>query len=233
MKIKQGGGRPAAYKDASGKRVPSVTTILGRFKDSGGLIRWAYTQGQRKERGEIDDLYDDRDKAANIGGLVHDIAEYTVAGDHDALAEVMTKVNALPADQQAMVRAGADAFTEWFDGSRIEIAEAETPLVSARYGFAGTFDALGRDQRGRLVLIDYKTSSGLYADYIVQLGAYSLLLQERGDVVENGHLLRFSKEFGNFAHHHITADMLRVGGEHFLALLDAYSSDATLKRMIK
>jgi hypothetical protein len=29
------------YRNAEGVRVPGVTTIIGRFKDSGGLINWA------------------------------------------------------------------------------------------------------------------------------------------------------------------------------------------------
>ena len=61
----RGGGRPDAYRGADGKKLPSVTTVLSRFKESGGLIRWAYGQGQAKERGEINDLYDSRDAAAN------------------------------------------------------------------------------------------------------------------------------------------------------------------------
>jgi hypothetical protein len=36
---------PVIYKDSSGKRLPSVTTIISRFKDSGGLLYWANQQG--------------------------------------------------------------------------------------------------------------------------------------------------------------------------------------------
>ena len=44
-----------------GKRVPGTTTIIGRFKDSGGLLYWAFEQGKAAERGEIEKLYDRRD----------------------------------------------------------------------------------------------------------------------------------------------------------------------------
>jgi len=33
------------YKDHRGNRLPSVTTIIGRFKESGGLLYWANQQG--------------------------------------------------------------------------------------------------------------------------------------------------------------------------------------------
>ena len=36
---------PVIYKDHRGNRLPSVTTIIGRFKESGGLLYWANQQG--------------------------------------------------------------------------------------------------------------------------------------------------------------------------------------------
>ncbi len=33
------------YRLANGDRCPSVTTIIGRFKESGALIQWAYKRG--------------------------------------------------------------------------------------------------------------------------------------------------------------------------------------------
>ena len=42
----------AGYRDADGKRIPGVTTIIGRFKESGGLIRWAYGRGRDGEARE-------------------------------------------------------------------------------------------------------------------------------------------------------------------------------------
>lgn len=229
----RGGGRPDAYRGKDGKKFPSVTTVIGRFKESGGLIRWAYEQGQRKERGEIDDLYDSRDQAAKIGGMVHDIAESITAGDEEAQEALARQVEELPDEQRVMVNNGVMGFNAWLEGSRFTIVETETPLVSEAHGFAGTFDALARDQHGRLVLIDYKSSAAIYGDYIVQLGAYAILLEERGDPVEYAHLCRFDKTWGNFAAHQITGPMLSVGRAQFLLLLDAYKNDALLKRMVK
>lgn len=37
------------YRIASGEKVPSVTTILGRYKESGALTAWAYKQGRLHE----------------------------------------------------------------------------------------------------------------------------------------------------------------------------------------
>jgi hypothetical protein len=210
-----------------------VTGVINRWKESGGLIRWAYEQGQKKERGEIDDLYDSRDQAARIGGMVHDIAESITAGDDAALAALMLQVDELPDEHRVMVNNGVQGFRAWLEGSRFSVIETETPLVSEELGFAGTFDALARDQQDRLVLIDYKSSAAIYGDYIVQLGAYAILLEERGDPVEYAHLCRFDKTWGNFAAHQITGPMLSVGRAQFLLLLEAYKNDALLRRMVK
>lgn len=235
LTIKQGGGRPAGggyyvtREDGKRVRVPSVTTITGRFKDSTGLIRWAYAQGQRKERGEIDDLYDERDKAGDIGSKVHDLVEAIISGA-DADEAIEAHSNDPHVEQ---ITSGVRAFLSWWRGSSLEVIETETPLVSEKHEFAGTFDAIARREDGALVLLDWKTSNGIYPEYVVQLGAYALLLAERGDKVSESHLCRFSKEFGSFSQHHLTAEMLRVGAEQFLRLRAAYSADQLLGRMVR
>ena len=64
-----------------GKRVPGVTTILGRFKESGGLIQWAYNCGR-----DGIDMNAARDNAANAGALAHALIDADIHGaDADAL----------------------------------------------------------------------------------------------------------------------------------------------------
>ncbi len=69
------------YKNKEGQRVPGVTTIIGRFKDSGGLMFWACEQGKAIERGEIDKLYDKRDEAAEAGTIAHALVEMHISGE--------------------------------------------------------------------------------------------------------------------------------------------------------
>ena len=73
--------RPKGGYKVDGKRVPGVTTIIGRFKDSGGLMWWAFGQGQAAERGEINSLYDKRDEAAEAGTIAHALVEMHIAGE--------------------------------------------------------------------------------------------------------------------------------------------------------
>ncbi len=53
VRPEKGTGRPNAYRTEAGKRVPGVTTVLGRFKDSGALIRWAERMGRESLEPEL------------------------------------------------------------------------------------------------------------------------------------------------------------------------------------
>ena len=59
------------YKNSSGDRIPGTTTVIGRFKDSGALMFWAFRQGQSGAAS----LYEKRDEAAESGTIAHDMIE--------------------------------------------------------------------------------------------------------------------------------------------------------------
>ena len=70
-----GGGRPGVYKLADGTRVPSVTTITGRFKESGALIHWAWNLGMQQI-----DYKKARDDAADAGHIAHELIDAHIHG---------------------------------------------------------------------------------------------------------------------------------------------------------
>ena len=71
----------AGYYLVDGTRVPSVTTVLGRFKESGPLIHWAWGLGIQGK-----DYREERDKAADAGTLAH-AAVAAWAHPHHAIIE--------------------------------------------------------------------------------------------------------------------------------------------------
>src|SRR5262245_19878101 len=99
-------------------------------------------------------------------------------------------------EQQAMASLGAfDAYQEWKQQTQLQVAEPEISLLSPSHRFGGTLDALFI--RGSLALGDWKTSNGIYADYLIQLGAYAILWEENfpeRPITGGFHLLRFSKQ---------------------------------------
>ena len=64
------------YRLKDGTRVPSVTTIISRFKESGGLVHWAWNLGMQNI-----DYRQIRDSAADAGSLAHAMLEETSQGD--------------------------------------------------------------------------------------------------------------------------------------------------------
>ena len=211
------------YRNASGKRVPGVTTIIGRFKDSGGLLWWAFEQGKCAERGEIDSLYDKRDAAGDAGTLAHELVE--------------AHINKLPLPDGPDNEKGHQAwqgyqnYIRWAEDNRIRVISQEIGMVSEEHQFGGCPDALGVDSRGLLCLLDWKTSNGVYQDYLIQIAAYRQLWEENNPMepIEGGfHLLRFSKEHADFSHHYWSN--LDEAWEQFKLFRAAYDIDKVLKK---
>ena len=154
------------YKDKAGKRLPSVTTIISRFKDSGGLLYWANNAG-------LDGLTLEQAwaPAATAGTMAHDLVEAYIngrdlpelAGDPDVIAKA---------------HAAFDVYKRWQDMTKLEVRHTEVSLVSEVHRFGGRLDAIGQ-VANQLVLVDWKTSNSVYADYLYQLAAYGLLWEEK------------------------------------------------------
>lgn len=221
----------SGYRNAEGRRVPGVTTIIGRFKESGGLLHWAFKQGQAAERGEINSLYDKRDEAADSGTLAHSMVELWINKDVEGL-ECLERTSTHKPEvlKQAMVAFGA--YQVWESITKVEIVEQEMPLVSEEYQYGGCPDAVGI-VRGELCLIDWKTSNGVYTDYLIQLAAYKNLWEENNPerpITGGFHLCRFAKSHGDFAHHHYPE--LDAAWEQFKLFRQAYDIDKGLKKRV-
>lgn len=232
-RVATGGGRPQAYRVAptpeqaragkKGDRVPGVTTIVNRFKDSGGLLHWSWQQG-------LDgfDYREKRDKAAEAGGICHAWIDDEI---HER--ERTEFPNSSP-DLLKQASMGFDAFIEWREQCKLNVIETETPIISERHRFGGTFDALAT-VAGKLVLFDWKTSNGVYSDYIAQVAAYRQLLRER-DGIENApkaaQLLRFGKEYADFHAHFYPEAVLDLGWQFFERALVMYELDKKMKGVV-
>jgi hypothetical protein len=137
---------------------------------------------------------------------------------------------ALDPESREKARNAFGMYQSWASQSKLKIIAQEVGLVSERYRFGGTLDAIGVID-GVLCLVDWKTSNGVYSDYLLQLAAYRVLWEEANpDKILNGgfHLCRFSKEHGDFAHHYYRE--LDDAWLMFEALLTAYRFDATLRK---
>ncbi len=154
----------AGYFLKDGTKVPGTTTICSAYKDSGGLIHWAWEQGMQKL-----DYRETRDKAGDLGTSIH--------------ARVEARLN-------------EDGRLSWPGMTHIKVVEQEIQLVSEIFRYGGTLDAVGVDDQGRHVLLDWKTSKGIYKNYQMQLAAYTNVWNENRrdrEITGGAYLVHFSK----------------------------------------
>ena len=207
------------YKTKDGKRVPGTTTIISKFKESGGLIHWAWNLGMQGI-----DYNDRRDKAADAGTLAHALVEAHIRGHKVDLTRE-------PQDTIQKAQKAFGAFLEWASGSKLQPQETELALVSEKHRFGGCLDSMLVN--GKLSLGDWKSSSGIYDDHLLQLAAYAILWEEAypDRPLEGGyHIVRFSKVGGEFEHRWWGYDNPRMvaARELFLLYRRAYDLKAQM-----
>ena len=213
MPTKKGG-----YFLKNGTRVPSVTTVLGRFKESGALIRWAYNCGR-----DGIDMDAARDRAASAGTLAHQWIDDSIHGRE-------LEESTLDAEQTKQARNAFEQFLNWRERYDLQIHETEIPLVSEIYRFGGTFDAVTVD--GKPAILDWKTSNGIYPEYLVQCAAYALLWEEaRGQPIDEAHILRVSKDEGDFEHRYFSG--LATQKQQFVLYAQAYQLDKQTSKRVR
>lgn len=221
------------YYLADDTRVPGVTTIIGKRKDPGGLIHWAWECGT-----EGVDYRKARDTAADAGTLAHAMIDEHIHGrDPEALLaqskfEAIGKKFVVEGEIAEKARMAFKGFLGWERQSQVEWVATEMPLVSEEYRFGGCPDAVGRIG-GLLVMVDFKTGR-TYPDHLVQLAAYRHLWNvNRDEEIKEAHLCRFDKEYGTFTHKQMSGAMLDVGWETFRRLREVYELDKELGKMAK
>ena len=220
-------GRPSAgYKNSAGKRVPGVTTILGRFKDSGGLIQWAYNCGLNGI-----DINEARDKAADAGSACHEMIHAHLHGQPFDRStwdpEIILKA------EHAFL-----GFLEWQKQTGLCLVASEVSLVSEKYQYGGTMD-LANKVGGEVLLLDLKSGNGVYVEFLSQLGGYSLLWEEHHpeQKISGLQIVRVTKPETDedpitFHHHYFSAEILPLVQRQFLIFREAYANDQRLKKML-
>lgn len=220
-------GRPSGgYRNKAGTRVPGVTTIIGRFKESGGLLHWAWECGMNGL-----DINKVRDDAADAGTCCHEMIDCHIHGRTFKHAPWDSMI--IQKAEHAML-----GYLEWSEQTKLKLVASEQSLVSEKYNFGGTFDCVLTN--GQLRLLDYKTSSGIYQDYLIQVaGGYSLLWQEHypDKPLQGMDLLRISKPKSpddpvSFEHRHWSAEIFAPCQRQFILFREAYELDKKLKGLL-
>lgn len=198
------------YKNESGKRLKSVTTIInGNLGwNKGNLLGWT-----RKHCLNGDDSLKLLKEAGRIGTLAHIMIEEFIKGG-------AVQLDDYEPDEISQAKTAYYGFYNWFANNNVTFLDTEMKLVSEQYQFGGTFDAIC-EVNGKLVICDWKTSNAVYDEFLIQLGAYRQLIQENiGYDIRGAILLRLDKEEkGVYEEHHYKIKDLNWGWKMFKLLL--------------
>lgn len=170
-----------------GKKLTSSTDVTGILDKSGPLMGWAVKETAKSMRNQLDPdteytkneieemiknakgaRWRTSQEALNIGSRLHRFAENHIKDiieGGDGLEEDLP-------DQPEVLEAAVE-FLDWSDKHVEEwIASEEVVLIDTPFEpVGGTFDAIADTDYGRL-LIDFKTSKGVYESHVLQLGGY-------------------------------------------------------------
>lgn len=189
------------YKNAAGKRLPSVTTVIGKFKEAGGLIHWAWDLGIQGI-----DYRKVRDAAADAGTLAHSMVEADIRGLPQPVIPLTDDMKKKERDEMIgkwqKAESAYGAYQEWRTQTQLKPEHTEVSMTCECHQTGGTLDTIL--VQGKRSLGDWKTANSIYQENLIQLAAYRHLweVNNPNQPIEGGfHLLRFSKEGGDFAHH--------------------------------
>jgi len=196
-----------------GKKVPSVTTIIGRFKNATGLIIWSNKLGLQGIN-----YFEELNKAAEAGTSLHDLAELHIKGEEYQLPDDPT------------VRHCFNQFLEWWNNTNYKVTWTEKKMGSKKLEVGGCPDLLVDGK----VLIDFKTSKAIYSDMIIQLSAYAELIREsEGIEIDKAIIVRFPKEDDDTEIKEFSKEDLAVGLKQFKLLRKAFDIDKDLNKILK
>lgn len=187
----------------NGSKVDGTTGVLGVINKP-ALIPWAVKMcaehlesvikpGQVYDEIQLKEFLTDakaahrrRTKAAaGIGTLVHDWCKDWIAGKNPDR----------PINKEANV--AIDKFLTWVKEKNVSFIESERIVYSQKLGYAGTLDFIAEIDK-KTVLGDFKTSSGIWDEYFLQVAAYQRAwLEEFPEKhIDKTMIVRIGKEHG-------------------------------------
>jgi len=193
------------FSHLDGSHIDSVTSATGKIDKSGPLMGWAINMmglylinnwniKKVKKESEKIQLIDTakreyrrmKQEAADIGTDIHKWAEQWIKGKKPTIPE------------EERTRNGVIAFMKWIKENDYKFIESEKIGYSQKYDFAGILDAIAKKD-GELILLDFKSSKGIYPEMFFQTAGYQIMYEEEtGKKIDKRIIVKFGKEDGEF-----------------------------------
>jgi hypothetical protein len=202
------------YKKAGEKSfLISVTSVTGML-DKPMLIPWAvkldighirqYLEeraGQKFTLEELNPIIEEaynkhtekKEEAASFGSMVHEYAEKFANAVLQGTEQ--PEINPEWPDE---VNHGVGAFLEWYNTNDVKFVASEKLVYSRELDVVGQADLVAKIN-GELLLLDYKTSKGVWPEMHYQAAGYRRMWNEefQDNQVAGVKILHFDKETGN------------------------------------
>jgi len=207
---------PTGNYEIQGKKLPSATQVIGRFKNAIGLIIWSNQLGLKGLN-----YFDELKKAGDTGTKLHDLAELFI----------LKKEYELPDDPIAIHC--FQQFIEWWKSLDCEVIWTEKKYTSKKLNVGGCPDLLVKKD-GKYILVDFKTSKAVYSDMLIQLSCYAELIKENDGIeIDRAVIVRFPKDDDETEIKKFFKDDLAVGLKQFKLLRKAFDLDKDLNKILK
>ena len=172
-------------------------------------------------------------QAGDMGSLIHKVIEeyYEASGDRYVL-DNYTKI--IPE-----LTAPILAFMEWERLYKVSMLSSEGTVFNSLHGYAGTLDLdcrlyLPGDPDQIRVVVDFKSSSGIYDEHIMQLASYVEAAQSMSDdKIHGGMIVRLDKETGICEPHYYSYEELELPFQAFVKVKEFCDLDRAWKNKRK
>ena len=117
--------------------------------------------------------------------------------------------------------------------SSVEIIWTEKHFTSRKYKYGGTPDLLVK-KNGKYLLVDFKSSSAIFIDNLLQGSAYAHLIKENEKIeIDNFVLARFPKDNSEPEIKYYNKTDLKEGFSQFKDYLKLFEKDKKLKKRMR
>jgi hypothetical protein len=221
LKKRMYGSAPSFKRTDGEKTILSVTRCTGQMNKP-ALIPWAIglvvneirlalgkSESETISKTELHMLINDahgaperaKESGGNVGGAIHDFAhDFALAMiQGEDVADVMKYVNSLSLNNDEKNKAlnGISAFVEWVSTNKVEFKYMEEVVYykSDTMEYYGFVDLIAK-VNGKLVVVDYKSSKGVYNEQRYQVAGYVKASIEQGHKIKGAMIVNFNKETG-------------------------------------
>ena len=152
--------------------VPSVTWIASHYPKGVGFYKWLADKGW-------DEAEAIKEAAGDKGSKVHQGICDLIDGKTIKIDSKFTNNDTgvseelKPEEYECLM-----SFVDWFNKTKPEIVDREFNIFNEELNYAGTVDLLCRIE-GKLTIVDFKTSKGVWMEHKLQISAYRKALEKK------------------------------------------------------